>query len=145
MLGSKSSLFCSKICGTNKKVKSTRYASHLCLYWSPDTSWLAALILCCYCCLVVQFLEQKGGCFQSTLFSKDKSKFSQGLPGIIKKTIFCFFFQELTSIKEKCNKMEVSQGFLMPKDFSVIFIHFVCNVQKLKYISSSAAVVSGWP
>ena len=76
MLGSKSSLFCSKICGTNKKVKSTRYASHLCLYWSPDNAWLAALILCCYCCLVVQFLEQKGDCFQSTLFSKDKSKFS---------------------------------------------------------------------
>ena len=27
-LDSKTSLFCSKICGTNKKVKSTRYASH---------------------------------------------------------------------------------------------------------------------
>ena len=80
MLDSKRSLFCSKICGTNKKGKSTRYASHFVYTGARTTPGLQLSYCAAIFALLYSFWSKRENCSRSTLFFKDKSKFSYGLP-----------------------------------------------------------------
>lgn len=80
MLDSKRSLFCSKICGTNKKGKSTRYASHFVYTGARTTPGLQLSYCAAIFALLYSFWSKRETAPGLPYSPKTKVSFLRGLP-----------------------------------------------------------------